>query len=153
MINALSNPVTVTSELPLKLARKCVDVFGCASFDEEQATNILNPRCDDEVAFVAAGKEFMLLKTVSGKLFYTGKGRCIGMRNNVRPNRWLEVCVGKKYKVTNFAVGHEGQHVILLLEDGSVLFAGTARRGEDGDISKFTFLMRKNRIEIYLVIM
>ncbi|XP_031781072.1 E3 ubiquitin-protein ligase MYCBP2 isoform X6 [Nasonia vitripennis] len=135
-INTLSNPVTVTSELPLKLARKCVDVYGYASFDEDQATYILNPRCDDEIANVAAGKEFMLLKTVSGKLMYTGKGISIGMRNNVRSNRWLEVSVGKTCKVLNFAVGHEGQHVILILEDGSVLFAGTARRGEDGDSNK-----------------
>ena len=112
-------------------------MFGYAPFDEEQASYILNPRCDDEIAYVAAGKEFMLLKTVSGKLMYTGKGRCIGMRNNVKSNKWLEVSVGKKCKIMSFAVGHEGQHVILILEDGSVLFAGTARRGEDGDSSKF----------------
>lgn len=129
--------MTVTSELPLKLARKCVDVFGYASFDEDQSTYIINPRCDDEIAYVAAGKEFMLLRTVSGKLMYSGKGKCIGMRNNLRSNRWSEVSVCKKCKVVNFAVGHEGQHVILVLEDGSVLFAGTSRRGEDGDSSKF----------------
>jgi len=60
--------VTVASELPLKLARKCVDIFGCASFDEEQAAHTLNPGCDDEIATVIAGKEFGLLKTVSGKV-------------------------------------------------------------------------------------
>ncbi|XP_058809373.1 E3 ubiquitin-protein ligase MYCBP2-like [Phymastichus coffea] len=135
-INTLNNPVTVTSELPLKLARKCVDVFGYSPFDEDQPTYILNPHCDDEIGYVAAGKEFMLLKTLSGKLMYSGKGRCIGMRNNVRSNRWLEFSVGKKCKIVNFAVGHEGQHIILILEDGSVLFAGTARRGEDGDSNK-----------------
>lgn len=67
-INTLSNPVTVASELPLKLARKCVDIFGYASFDEEQTIHTLNPGCDDEIAMVTAGKEFGLLKTVSGKV-------------------------------------------------------------------------------------
>ena len=67
-INTLSNPVTVASELPLKLARKCVDIFGYATFDEEQAIHILNPGYDDEIAMVTAGKEFGLLKTVSGKV-------------------------------------------------------------------------------------
>jgi hypothetical protein len=61
--------VTVASELPLKLARKCVDIFGYASFDEEQAVHTLNPGCDDEIATVTAGKEFGLLKTVSGKVY------------------------------------------------------------------------------------
>ena len=129
--------MTVTSELPLKLARKCVDVFGYALFDEEQTPHILNPGCDEEIATVAAGKEFGLLKTVSGKLFYTGKGSCIGMKNNTRTNRWLEVVIGKGPKVIDVAIGHDGHHCILVLEDGSVLFTGTARRGEDGDGSKY----------------
>lgn len=54
--------------MPLKLARKCVDVFGYAAFDEEQTTHTLNTGCDDEIAMVTAGKEFALLKTVSGKV-------------------------------------------------------------------------------------
>lgn len=62
--------MTVASELPLKLARKCVDIFGYAIFDEEQAIHTLNPGCDDEIAMVTAGKEFSLLKTVSGKVSY-----------------------------------------------------------------------------------
>ncbi|KAH0954749.1 hypothetical protein HN011_008203, partial [Eciton burchellii] len=135
-INTLSNPVTVASELPLKLARKCVDIFGYASFDEEQAVHTLNPGCDDEIATVTAGKEFGLLKTVSGKLLYSGKGTCLGMKSNTRPNRWLELTFGKGPRVAHFAAGHDGQHVIMVMEDGSVLFAGTARRGEDGDSNK-----------------
>ncbi|XP_076245488.1 MYC binding protein highwire [Calliopsis andreniformis] len=135
-INTLSNPVTVASELPLKLARKCVDVFGYAAFDEEQAVHTLNPGCDDEIATVTAGKEFGLLKTVSGKVLYTGKGTCLGMKTNTRPNRWVELTLGKGPRVVNFAAGHDGQHAIIIMEDGSVLFIGTTRLGEDGDISK-----------------
>lgn len=60
------------------------------------------------------------------------------MKNNTRPNRWLELTFGKGPRITHFAAGHDGQHVVMVMEDGSVLFAGTARRGEDGDSSKFT---------------
>lgn len=135
-INTLSNPVTVTSELPLKLARKCVDVFGWANFDEEQTAHTLSSGCDDEVAMVVAGKEFSLLKTMSGKILYTGKGSCLGMKSNTRPNRWLELPLNESSKVSQFAAGHDGQHVIFVMDDGSVLFAGTARRGEDADSSE-----------------
>ncbi|XP_076623337.1 MYC binding protein highwire isoform X2 [Colletes latitarsis] len=135
-INTLSNPVTVASELPLKLARKCVDVFGYAAFDEEQVVHTLNPGCDDEIATVTAGKEFAVLKTVSGKVLYSGKGTSLGKERNTRPNRWVELTVGKGPRLVNFAAGHDGQHIIMILEDGSVLFAGTARRGEDGDSNK-----------------
>ncbi|XP_046604041.1 E3 ubiquitin-protein ligase MYCBP2 isoform X2 [Neodiprion virginianus] len=135
-INTLSNPVTVTSELPLKLARKCVDVIGSASFDEEQNVHTLSIGCDDEVSFVTAGKEFALLRTVTGKVLYSGKGSSLGIKGNGRPNRWSELTLGKGPRVTHIAAGHDGQHAIILLEDGSVLFVGTARRGEDGDNNK-----------------
>lgn len=135
-INTLSNPVTVTSELPLKLARKCVDVFGWALFDEDQLLHTINLNCDDEVALVTAGKEFCILKTISGKLFYTGKGSCLGMKSNTRSNRWLDFSIPKSSKVIHLAAGHDGQHAVLVLEDGNVLFTGISKRGEDGDSSK-----------------
>lgn len=59
------------------------------------------------------------------------------MKNNTRPNRWLELTFGKSPRIAHFAAGHDGQHVVMVMEDGSVLFTGTARRGEDGDSSKF----------------
>lgn len=34
------------------------------------------------------------------------------------------------------ALGHEGVHAILVLDNGTALFTGVARRGEDGDNSK-----------------
>ncbi|CAK9797457.1 E3 ubiquitin-protein ligase MYCBP2 [Anthophora quadrimaculata] len=135
-INTLSNPVTVASELPLKLARKCVDVFGYAAFDEEQTAHTLNPGCDDEIVSVTAGKEFALLKTVSGKILYSGKGTSLGMKTNTRPNRWVELTLGKGPRLVNFATGHDGQHVVMVMDDGSALFAGIAKRGEDGDNNK-----------------
>lgn len=59
------------------------------------------------------------------------------MKSNTRPNRWIELTLVRGQKFVNFAAGHDGQHVVMVMEDGSVLFAGTARRGEDGDNSKY----------------
>lgn len=54
----------------------------------------------------------------------------------VRTTRWSELSVTKAPKLTHIAIGHDGLHAILLTEDGSVFFTGTARRGEDGDQNK-----------------
>lgn len=65
------------------------------------------------------------------------------MKSNTRPNRWVELTLGKGPRLVNFAAGHDGQHVVMIMEDGSVLFAGTARRGEDGDNSKYITKYRR----------
>ena len=36
-------------------------------------------------------------------------------------------------RVVQVSVGHDGQHALLLTEDGLVYFTGTSKRGEDGD--------------------
>lgn len=47
-----------------------------------------------------------------------------------------ELVVSKSSNIIHIAVGHDGIHAILVNEDGTVYFTGTARRGEDGDSSK-----------------
>jgi E3 ubiquitin-protein ligase MYCBP2 len=39
-------------------------------------------------------------------------------------------------KIFQFSVGHDAQHALILGDDGTVFFVGTAKRGEDGDQSK-----------------
>ncbi|CAG2068664.1 unnamed protein product [Timema podura] len=56
------------SELPLKLARKCVDVFGTSLFDDDSSIHTLHTGCDEETAFITAGKDFGLIRTGSGKV-------------------------------------------------------------------------------------
>jgi E3 ubiquitin-protein ligase MYCBP2 len=68
MVNPTSSPVVSLSELPLKLARKCLDVFGSASFDEDANSHTIHTGCDEETVFIAAGKDFGLLRTNSGKV-------------------------------------------------------------------------------------
>jgi hypothetical protein len=68
MVNPASSPVVSVSELPLKLARKCLDVFGTASFDEDANIHTIHTGCDEEIVFIAAGKDFGLTRTNSGKV-------------------------------------------------------------------------------------
>lgn len=51
------------------------------------------------------------------------------------PGKWAELPITKSPKILQVATGHEGQHALLVAEDGSVFFVGTPRRGEDGDNS------------------
>lgn len=38
----------------------------------------------------------------------------------------------------HFSVGHDGSHALLVAEDGSIFFTGSASKGEDGESSKLT---------------
>ena len=38
----ICNPMPLVSEIPLKLARKCVDVFGTASFDADSEMHTIS---------------------------------------------------------------------------------------------------------------
>ncbi|KAL3283879.1 hypothetical protein HHI36_018048 [Cryptolaemus montrouzieri] len=68
MLNQNTVPASLVSELPLKLARKCVDVLGIAPFEDEGLSHTVNTGNDEEIASICAGKEFGLIRTVSGKV-------------------------------------------------------------------------------------
>lgn len=68
MVNPASSPVVSVNELPLKLARKCLDVFGTASFDEDANIHTIHTGCDEETVVIAAGKDFGLSRINSGKV-------------------------------------------------------------------------------------
>lgn len=48
----------------------------------------------------------------------------------------MELPITKSPKVVQFSVGHDGSHALLVAEDGSVFFTGSASKGEDGESSK-----------------
>ncbi|KAI5729573.1 hypothetical protein M8J76_004011 [Diaphorina citri] len=132
-------PLISTNELPLKLARKCLDIFGTAAWEEGGGVAPVERNAED-VMFLGCGKEFSLMLSSSGQVSYCGKSSYLGMKQN--PNgpvvctKWSELVVAKASKVTHVALGHEGLHAIILYEDGAAFFCGTSRRGEDGDSSK-----------------
>lgn len=43
--------------------------------------------------------------------------------------------IPKPVRITQIAAGNEGHHALLLSEDGTLFFVGSARRGEDGELS------------------
>lgn len=91
-----------------------------------------------------------------------GKSQALGIRPPVSANgganapvssnstttKWTELPIIKSPKIVQYSVGHEGSHGLLVAEDGSVFFVGTARRGEDGDAGSLC----KFRVEIILIL-
>ena len=87
-------------DLPLKLARKCVDVFGASTVDPSSAaaaahhTVDFSGCCDgEEAADLRAGADFALMVSAQGKLFHTGKSAAIGHKQPCPAGRWNEVAV------------------------------------------------------------
>ena len=68
------------------------------------------------------------------QVLYTGRFQSLGIKQGgPAQGKWAELPITKSPKITSCAVGHEAQHGLLLADDGSVFFVGTARKGEDGD--------------------
>ena len=85
------------------------------------------------------------------QVLYRGKSQCLGMKSTPASpavnhsssapaaaassagSEWRELVIVKCPRVIECSVGHEGQHGLLVTDDGSVFFVGVARRGEDGD--------------------
>lgn len=128
MLNQSVVPASLVSELPLKLARKCVETFGAAPFEDEGSHQGINTGLDEEITSVCMGKEFGLVRTTSGKVLYCGKAAALGTKQaGVKVGKWSELVLTKAPKVTQIAVGHDGLHAILVTEDGSAFFAGMSK--------------------------
>ena len=70
---------------------------------------------------------------------FAGKSHALGIKLAVAKtaaptSKWTELPIIKSPKIIQYSVGHEGSHGLLVAEDGSVFFVGTAKRGEDGDL-------------------
>ncbi|CAH2103304.1 unnamed protein product [Euphydryas editha] len=144
-------------EINVHLLRRRTLVLGRPSFDDGLSRRMvdldspvamqLDDNDDDPLLGISSGQDFGLLTTASGKVYYTGKGTSLGYKvASPHTGRWTlmketlfnknETPNVKKCKVVQVALGHEGVHAILVLDNGSALFTGIARRGEDGDANK-----------------
>ncbi|XP_046902595.1 E3 ubiquitin-protein ligase MYCBP2 isoform X13 [Hypomesus transpacificus] len=136
-IYATSSDPALQQELQLKLARKCLHACGISLFDLEKDLHIISTGFDEEAALLGAGREFALMKTASGKIYYTGKYQSLGIKQGgPSAGKWVELPVTKSPKMVQFSVGHDGSHALLVAEDGSVFFTGSASKGEDGESTK-----------------
>ncbi|XP_031649241.1 E3 ubiquitin-protein ligase MYCBP2 isoform X10 [Oncorhynchus kisutch] len=136
-IYATSTDPALQQELQLKLARKCLHACGISLFDLEKDLHIISTGFDEEAALLGAGREFALMKTASGKVYYTGKYQSLGIKQGgPLAGKWVELPITKSPKIVQFSVGHDGSHALLVAEDGSVFFTGSASKGEDGESTK-----------------
>ncbi|CAH0703737.1 unnamed protein product [Spodoptera exigua] len=149
--------LTSVKEINVHLLRRRTLVLGRSPFDDGMSRRAaeldtpvamqLDDNDDDPLLSIYGGQDFALLTTASGKVYYTGKGASLGYKAaSPQTGRWTlmketifsrnEAPNAKRCKVMQVAVGHEGVHAILVLDNGSALFTGIARRGEDGDAMK-----------------
>jgi E3 ubiquitin-protein ligase MYCBP2 len=140
----------VTQELTIKLSHKCLNVcggIGSAIFEPSMSANdqqmkqqLLRPIDSveaDDIVQICSGKDFALIRTYSGKVFFTGKAQSLGIKQNgSNAGKWSELPITKSPKIEHISVGHEGAHALLVAEDGSAFFVGLAKRGEDGEQTK-----------------
>ena len=78
-------------------------------------------------------------------MLYTGRSQSLGIKQGGPSHgKWAELPITKSPKITQISTGHEGQHALMVSEDGSVFFVGTPKRGEDGEGSscKILFVYR-----------
>ncbi|XP_068012672.1 E3 ubiquitin-protein ligase MYCBP2 isoform X13 [Melanerpes formicivorus] len=136
-IFATSTEPVLQQELQLKLARKCLHACGISLFDLEKDLHIISTGFDEESAVLGAGREFALMKTANGKIYYTGKYQSLGIKQGgPSAGKWVELPITKSPKIIQFSVGHDGSHALLVAEDGSIFFTGSASKGEDGESTK-----------------
>ena len=73
------------------------------------------------------------------QVLYSGKCTALGIKQGgPSAGKWAELPITKSPKVAQVATGHDGQHALIVAEDGATFFVGTPRRGEDGDSSLCT---------------
>ncbi|KAK7473507.1 hypothetical protein BaRGS_00035260, partial [Batillaria attramentaria] len=129
-----SSPMKLLSEIPLKLTRKCLDVFGSSPIDAEVTRKTISTGFDEDSLTICSGKDFCLIKTVGGKVLYTGKASALGIKQGgPGAGKWAELAITKSPKISQVVTGHDSMHALMLADDGSVFFVGMAKRGEDGD--------------------
>lgn len=125
VLNQNVSPAALVSELPLKLARKCVESLGYAPFEEDANSCTISINTEEEIATICSGKDFGLLRTVTGKVLYTGKSAALGIKQaGVRTGKWSELILTKSPKIAHISMGHDGLHAVLITDDGAVFFTG-----------------------------
>ena len=105
-----ANNLACVSELPLKLARKCIDIYGSSSvFEEPQSPSVedasksantpsktqkslqIDFTSEDECFSINAGKDFAFMLSAQGKIQYTGKSTSIGHKQACPSGQWNDI--------------------------------------------------------------
>ena len=68
------------------------------------------------------------------KVLYSGRAISLGVKQGASSmEKWAVLPISKSPKIVQVATGHESAHALMLANDGTVFFVGTAKRGEDGE--------------------
>lgn len=105
---AAASLMTCVKELPLKLARKCIEVVGAPFVEDAPAAAVavrgkkhqVDFGSDDEMLTMQSGKDFTLLMTNQGRVYYTGKSSSIGHKQVCQPGQWNEMNISKGPKIS-----------------------------------------------------
>ncbi|XP_046440285.1 E3 ubiquitin-protein ligase MYCBP2-like isoform X2 [Daphnia pulex] len=140
-------------ESRLRLALQSLYIVGASINDENTDLRQINFNADEGFTSIVAGKEFMLMVSSSGKVSYQGKASSLGLKTvgelvhnqEQTSNRWYELPLPKSPSIVRCATGHDGLHAVFLGADGTAFFAGLAKRGEDGDLTKHRRQQKSSR--------
>ena len=59
---------------------------------------------DDEMTTMQSGKDFSLLLTNQGRVYYTGKASSIGHKLVCQPGQWNEMTISKSPKISQVKI-------------------------------------------------
>ena len=119
---------------PLALAQRGLYSVGNAEFEDDSKLHLFFSEQQEDIEVVEACKEFALIKTASGKLYYTGKASALGIKaGGPAPGQWEELTFPSAVKATQVSAGQGGEFAVAIGDDYQAYFFGLARRGEDGD--------------------
>ncbi|KAL6030163.1 hypothetical protein STEG23_023694, partial [Scotinomys teguina] len=104
----------------------------------EQDGTVVLPDCHTEGQNILfTDGEYINQIAASRDIYYTGKYQSLGIKQGgPSAGKWVELPITKSPKIVHFSVGHDGSHALLVAEDGSVFFTGSASKGEDGESTK-----------------
>ncbi|XP_065845558.1 E3 ubiquitin-protein ligase MYCBP2-like isoform X3 [Oscarella lobularis] len=126
------SPMKCTLSKPLVLARRALYLTGKAEFEDDSHLHLFYGDQVENVDTVTSAREFAIVKTTSGKLFYTGRGSALGIKSS-SSSQWEPVSLPGNPKAVQLSGAQGGEFVIVVAEDGVAYFFGTSRKGEDGD--------------------
>lgn len=130
-------------ELKLKLTIQGLHV--CGSYSEESdldgsirpvPTVANHGTVKNDIVDVQCGKDFVLALTSAGNIYFMGNPSSVGSKahSGAAATSWTLLPTPKETSgLKSLSVGNDGNYALLCCQNGTVVYVGVAKRGEDGD--------------------
>ncbi|CAD5120813.1 DgyrCDS9371 [Dimorphilus gyrociliatus] len=134
-----------TKELKLKLTIQGLHV--CGNFCEEgDSEGVIRPVANvashgsikNDILDVQCGKDFLLALTSAGNVYFIGNPNSVGAKahSGAIATTWTLLPLPKEATgLKSLSVGNDGNYALISCQNGTVVYIGIAKRGEDGDNS------------------